>query len=125
MTIIIINLRMYIANAIKDLEKQLDGNLINAVIDGSSGNLFSELPKVLQTGAIIAQYGDTAQLGGVKYNVDFFIKNVELRGTTMGSHVEFGKMVEFVGKHKIKPVVSQSFKGLTQENFEESVSLLT
>ncbi|KAI9278904.1 Zn-dependent oxidoreductase [Phascolomyces articulosus] len=113
------------SDAIEELNRQLNGNKIDAVIDGSSGDLFNKLPKVLRAGAIIAQYGDTARIGGVNYNIHYWLNNIELKGSTMGSRDEFGKMVDFVDKYKIKPVVSHSFKGLTQENVEKSVSLLT
>ncbi|KAJ3472412.1 hypothetical protein NLG97_g11007 [Lecanicillium saksenae] len=41
------------------------------------------------------------------------LANIDLRGSTMGSRKEFGEMVEFVNKHKIKPVISQTVRGLS------------
>ncbi|KAF9177155.1 hypothetical protein BGZ51_009073, partial [Haplosporangium sp. Z 767] len=35
-----------------------------------------------------------------------------VRGSTMGSRVEFEKMLEFVERYQIRPVVSQVFEGL-------------
>jgi D-arabinose 1-dehydrogenase-like Zn-dependent alcohol dehydrogenase len=49
------------------------------------------------------------------------LKQVELRGSTMGSKREFKEMVEFVDKHKIRPVVSRVVKGL--DNIEGIDSL--
>ena len=112
------------ANPIEELQKQLNGKLINAVIDGSGSELFVELPKVLHKGAIITQYGNTSSSGGINFNIRHWLHNIELKGATMGSRVEFGKMIEFVEKYKIRPVVSQSLKGLTQENIDKSISLL-
>lgn len=40
------------------------------------------------------------------------LKNIDLRGSTMGSRKEFKEMVEFVGQKKIKPIVSRVVKGL-------------
>ncbi len=40
------------------------------------------------------------------------MKNIELRGSTMGSRKEFKDMIQFVRDHKIKPVVSKVIKGL-------------
>ncbi len=40
------------------------------------------------------------------------MKNIELRGSTMGSRKEFKEMVQFVREKKIKPVVSRVAKGL-------------
>jgi D-arabinose 1-dehydrogenase-like Zn-dependent alcohol dehydrogenase len=45
------------------------------------------------------------------------LKNIELRGSTMGSRKEFKEMVQFVSDKKIKPVVSRVVKGL--DNIEE------
>ena len=112
------------ANPIEELKKQLNGKLLSAVIDGSGSQLFVELPKVLHKGAIITQYGDTTRSGGINFNIRHWLRNIELKGSTMGSRVEFGKMIELVDKYKIRPVVSQSLKGLTQENFDKSISLL-
>ena len=102
----------------------MNGKLFNAVIDGSGSQLFVNLPKVLHKGAIITQYGDTTRSGGINFNIRHWLENIELKGSTMGSRVEFGKMIELVDSYKIKPVVSQSLKGLTQENLDKSISLL-
>ncbi|KAI9493714.1 hypothetical protein BDB00DRAFT_883041 [Zychaea mexicana] len=111
-------------NAIEDLKKQLNGKLINAVVDGSGGKLFEKLPEAMAQGGIIAQYGDTASPQGVSFTRDLWGRNCELKGSTMGSRAEFAKMLEFIDKNKVRPVVSHSFKGLTQENLDKSVSLL-
>jgi D-arabinose 1-dehydrogenase-like Zn-dependent alcohol dehydrogenase len=39
-------------------------------------------------------------------------KNIELRGSTLGSRAEFGDMVKFVTEKQIKPVISKVVKGL-------------
>jgi len=40
------------------------------------------------------------------------LKNIDLRGSTMGSRKEFSDMVAFVREKKIRPVVSRTVKGL-------------
>jgi D-arabinose 1-dehydrogenase-like Zn-dependent alcohol dehydrogenase len=35
------------------------------------------------------------------------LKNIDIRGTTMGSRKEFKDMVDFVKNHKVYPVVSR------------------
>ena len=40
------------------------------------------------------------------------MKNIDIKGTTMGSRKEFKDMVEFVNQHKIRPIVSRSVSGL-------------
>lgn len=48
----------------------------------------------------------------IDWSMGAVMKNIELRGSTMGSRKEFKEMVQFVGDHKIKPVVSKVVKGL-------------
>ena len=45
------------------------------------------------------------------------LRNIELRGSTMGSRKEFKEMVAFVKENKIKPIVSRVVKGL--DNIEQ------
>jgi len=45
------------------------------------------------------------------------LKNLELKGSTMGSRQEFQEMVAFVNEKKITPVVSRVVKGL--DNLQE------
>lgn len=40
------------------------------------------------------------------------LRNIEVRGSTMGSRKEFAEMVQFVREKKLKPVVSRSVHGL-------------
>ena len=49
------------------------------------------------------------------------LKNIELRGSTMGSRKEFADMVQFVNEKNLKPVVSRVVSGL--ENLEGIDSL--
>ena len=44
------------------------------------------------------------------------LKNIDVRGSTMGSRKEFAEMVEFVSREKIRPVVSRTVSGI--DNFE-------
>lgn len=40
------------------------------------------------------------------------MKNIEVRGSTMGSRKEFSEMVDFVKKNRVQPVVSRSVSGI-------------
>lgn len=40
------------------------------------------------------------------------LKNIDIRGVTMGSRKEFAEMVQIVRDRKLKPVISRSVKGL-------------
>lgn len=44
------------------------------------------------------------------------LKNIEVKGSTMGSRVNFRDMVKFVNDKKSRPVVSKVVKGIT--NFD-------
>ncbi|KAI8144355.1 hypothetical protein BJV82DRAFT_513143 [Fennellomyces sp. T-0311] len=113
-------------NAIDDLKKQLNGHRIDVVLDGFGGEFFPKIAQVMEKGGVIVHYGnvDVASGKGVPFILDLWVNNVELRGMSMGSRFEFGKMVEFVNKYKIKPIVSRTFKGLIKENVEDAISLL-
>ena len=88
-----------------------DRPYLDVVIDGAGGDIVTKTAKLLRPGGMIVQYGMTA---GPKmdWSMAAVLKNVELRGTTMGSRDEFREMVAFVDEHKIKPVVSKVIKGL-------------
>ena len=49
------------------------------------------------------------------------LKNIDVRGSTMGSRKEFADMVRFVSEKGIKPVVSRTVSGL--DNLEGIDSL--
>lgn len=116
----------------KTLQKMLpkDKPWLDAIIDGAGGDVVqkgSRLLKVsyvvellshkyksltqVQAGGIISIYGMT-----VSPKMDFImpavLRNIEVRGSTMGSRKEFAEMVQFVREKKLKPVVSRSVHGL-------------
>ncbi|KAF9781953.1 Zinc-type alcohol dehydrogenase-like protein YogA, partial [Fusarium sp. DS 682] len=84
---------------------------IDAIIDGAGGDIVRRGVRLLKVGGVISSYGMTIapQMGWLMQAV---IKNIELRGSTMGSRVEFRDMVAFVRQHRIKPIISRSVKGL-------------
>ncbi|OLN95617.1 putative metallo-hydrolase-like protein 2 [Colletotrichum chlorophyti] len=105
----------------KDLQGQLPKSrpYLDAVIDGAGGDIVSKAVKILKPGGVISQYGMTVspQMDWVMQAV---LKNVELKGTTMGSREEYRDMVAFVREKKIRPVVSRTVKGLANlEGIEE------
>jgi D-arabinose 1-dehydrogenase-like Zn-dependent alcohol dehydrogenase len=46
------------------------------------------------------------------------LRNIEVRGSTMGSRKEFAEMVQFVREKKLKPIVSRSVHGLDVEKID-------
>ena len=122
---------MYIANCIDDLKKQLNGGKIQVVVDGAGGTIYAEFPKVLANGARMVNYGQTSDKsgnsmtttdkGGITFTMIHVFSNYDLCGSTMGSRREFHEMVAFVGKHKIKPLVSKVWKGLSEETVDAAI----
>lgn len=90
-----------------------DRPYLDAVIDSAGGNITTQLLRLLKHGARVSVYGQTT---GKPHTLGMgeILKNVELRGSTMGSFAEFEAAVAFVDKHKIVPVVHQVFAGLDQ-----------
>jgi D-arabinose 1-dehydrogenase-like Zn-dependent alcohol dehydrogenase len=46
------------------------------------------------------------------------LRNIEVRGSTMGSRKEFTEMIQFVREKKLKPIVSRSVAGLDIEKID-------
>ncbi|KAG1473619.1 hypothetical protein G6F56_000855 [Rhizopus delemar] len=110
------------AKCLDELSKLLEGNRLAAIIDGAGGPLYPKYPKLMMSGGIISCYGQTANATeGVNMTMLHVVKNIEIKGSTMGSREEFCKMVAFVDQHKIKPVVSQVWKNLSKESVEQSI----
>lgn len=60
---------------------------------------------------MIVSYGMT--LGPkVPFLMQAVLKNIELKGSTMGSRKEFKDMIEFVRREKVRPVVCRTVQGL-------------
>lgn len=101
----------------KGWERELEGMLpegrkwLDAVVDGAGGEVVQKTVRLLKVGGVIVVYGMTT---GPKldFTMQAVLKNVEVRGSTMGSRREFAEMVEFVEREKIRPVVSRVVKGL-------------
>ncbi|OMP82077.1 putative zinc-type alcohol dehydrogenase-like protein YogA [Diplodia seriata] len=97
-------------------EKKLQGLLgeggkLDAIIDGAGGDVVEKGARLLKNGGVIVSYGMT--LGPkMPFLMSAVLKNIELKGSTMGSRLEFKQMVEFVNEKKLKPVVSRVVSGI-------------
>ncbi len=79
------------------------------VVDSAGGPNSGQLLKACRPGARIVMYGGTA---GDIQNFSpqiLFWKQITLLGTTMGTPQEFEEMLDFVSKHKIKPVIDSVY----------------
>ncbi|EKD20092.1 zinc-binding dehydrogenase [Drepanopeziza brunnea f. sp. 'multigermtubi' MB_m1] len=97
----------------KGLKAQLpkDRPYIDAIIDGAGGDVIAKAVKLLKAGGIVVQYGMTTA-PKMEWTMNAVLKNIDLKGSTMGSRKEFRDMVAFVNEKKIRPVVSRSVKGI-------------
>jgi zinc-binding alcohol dehydrogenase/oxidoreductase len=79
------------------------------IVDSALGSGFAKFPDLCNPGGRIvifgATTGDIPHLDGRK----FFWKQLQLLGTTMGTKDDFTAMLNFVDKHKIVPVVDETF----------------
>ncbi|KAF7511978.1 hypothetical protein GJ744_003211 [Endocarpon pusillum] len=85
--------------------------LFDAIVDGAGGDVVEKGAKILKPGGVIVSYGMT--LGPkMPFLMQAVLKNIELKGSTMGSRREFQEMIEFVRQKEIKPVISRTVQGL-------------
>ncbi|KAL1871599.1 hypothetical protein VTK73DRAFT_1948 [Phialemonium thermophilum] len=100
-----------------DWDRQLQALLpperpfLDAVIDGAGGDIVGRTTRLLKPGGVIVVYGMTV---GPKmdWTMQAVLKNIDLKGSTMGSRKEFREMVDFVRAKQIRPVVSRVVTGL-------------
>lgn len=90
-------------NTFKDLWKTRGG--FDLILDSSGGDQVNAFIKVLKPAGKLVFYGATA---GLPKGIDLyrmFWKQLALLGSTMGNDEEFVHMLNFVGKHKILPLI--------------------
>lgn len=106
----------------KTLRKLLpeDRPFLDAVIDGAGSDIVGNTWKLLKPGGVVVSYGMTTMIQPT-LPMQAVMKNVELKGSTMGSRREFGEMVRFVSENKIRPVMERVVSGI--DNLEAIESL--
>ncbi|KAJ5173406.1 hypothetical protein N7492_005999 [Penicillium capsulatum] len=96
-------------------EKKLLGMLpsgkksFDAIIDGAGGDSIEKSVKLLKAGGVLSVYGMTVS-PKMPFTMPAVLKNIDVRGSTMGSRKEFQEMVDFIKAQKIQPVVSRVLK---------------
>lgn len=102
----------------KELPKQAAPNLI---IDSAGGDGYAAHVSLAAPGGRIVNYGATT---GPPEKLDMFKlfwKQLSLRGSTMGSPLDFAQMLEFVKKHQLKPIVDRTF---SLENANDALAVM-
>ncbi|OAL38398.1 hypothetical protein AYO20_02457 [Fonsecaea nubica] len=102
----------------KELLKLTGGVRLDAVIDGAGGDIVDSAVKILKPGGVLVVYGMT--LGPkISFPMSAVLRNMEIRGTTVGSRREFEEMMRVVREKHLRPVISKVVKGLELERVEE------
>ncbi|UZJ76892.1 zinc-binding dehydrogenase [Fictibacillus sp. KU28468] len=96
-------------NSNEDWNRQLDNQKMDLVIESVGAATFNKSLDQLRTGGTIVTFGASA---GDQIQLDlrkFFYGQYSFFGTTMGSSEEFNEMIQFINKHKIRPIVDKMF----------------
>ncbi len=102
-----------VENWYKDLKKASGG--FDLIIDSAAGKDFKELIELAKPGGRIVFYGGTNGNLPELLPAKIFWKQLDIKGSTMGSDKEFLQLVQFFEEFKIKPVVSEFFSLLEAE----------
>ena len=92
-----------------DWNEALKGENIDLIIDSVGQAIWEKALFVLKRGGTIINFGATS---GRKVEIDLgnlYFGQYNILGTTMGSHKEFREMLQFVEKHRIRPVIDKVF----------------
>ncbi|RMD40507.1 hypothetical protein DV735_g4622, partial [Chaetothyriales sp. CBS 134920] len=103
---------------------------IDAIVDGAGSDVVDKGTRILkasqpaglidhvlcvlicrQAGGIISVYGMTVN-PVMPFSMRAVLKNIEVKGSTMGSRKEFKDMIDFINTNKARPVVSRVVQGL-------------
>ncbi len=96
----------------KGWEKELvaqAGRPPSLIIDGAGGDGLNALIGAAAPAARIVLYGATRMSPSKLDMAKIFFKQLDIRGTTMGTDDEFRAMLALVAEHRIKPVVDRVF----------------
>lgn len=82
---------------------------IDIVLDSSPSANLDDYFKFMNYGGRIVAYGST---GSPKTTISiskFFLRHIQFIGTAMGSPTEFSTLLDFMNKHKIKPIIDRTY----------------
>jgi zinc-binding alcohol dehydrogenase/oxidoreductase len=80
----------------------------DVVVDSAGGEGFGKLIDVTVSGGRVVFYGATRGDAALPMRKVFW-RQISLLGTTMGSPADWTAMMDFVAKHQLRPVVSDTF----------------
>lgn len=79
------------------------------IIDGVGGPTFHQLLYLAKSAGRIVIFGATSGLIPELVPAKMFFKQLDIKGTTMGSPQEFGQMLRLFEEHHIRPVLSRTY----------------
>ncbi|MBB5172358.1 zinc-binding dehydrogenase [Texcoconibacillus texcoconensis] len=91
----------------KQLKKMTGG--ADLIVDTIGGDVFNELVNLANSGSRIVTFGATAGPVNNLMMPLVFLKQLDIKGTSMGTPEEFAAMLSFYEKHEIHPVIDTSF----------------
>jgi len=92
---------------VDDLKAQ--AGAFDVIVDGAGGDGVNDLLDLATPGGRLVFYGATRGNPSSLVWRRVFWKQLNVLGSTMGNPEDFAEMVEFVGKHGIRPVVDRVF----------------
>ncbi|KAF9651499.1 NAD(P)-binding protein [Thelephora ganbajun] len=101
---------------------QKEGNgLLDAVIDSAGRDIVEKTSKLLKPGGKIVAYGIDAG-GKLSFSMREILRNIQFRGSTMGSQKDLEDATNFITEKKLVPVISHTIDGL--ESIEKGFEIL-
>jgi zinc-binding alcohol dehydrogenase/oxidoreductase len=93
-------------NWVRELRGRL-GAGADLAVDGVGGTVFKDLVALTRPGGRIVSYGATKGPVPELVMPRVFLKHLDVRGTSMGSPVDFGNMLAWLTTHHLHPVVDR------------------
>ncbi len=91
---------------VRGLRRDLGGGF-DLALDSVGGQTFSDLVALARPGARIVVFGATTGAVNNLVMPRLFFKQLDVRGSTMGSPADFSQMLAFVTEHQIRPVIDR------------------
>lgn len=82
---------------------------VDMVLDSAGGKTISDYIQILRPGGRLVFYGATLGPWERVQAAKIYYRQIDLRGSTMGSNTDFKKMLDFVTAHQIRPHVDRIF----------------
>jgi len=100
-----------LAALIKSTTVEGQNQLLDVVIDQGGGDICVKVNSVLKQGGIVSVFGMHASRS-ITFTMREVLKNIELKGSTLGSQAELEEATAFIAKHSIVPIISETLEGI-------------